>query len=174
MGWCPHTCKGLKWCTGGVIGGKPIVGATQWFKLTSLLQDNCLRWVQLAASASRASKCFLWDLYFCNSHSILHILETIASNNDTYTLYSSLFLPKLSHFLKYLSLKKKMKIYTWRWLAMLWRVRQSIPMISKILEGTALSTPSCSTACTNLLCNSGVQSTWFIKKLPVTAKTYKI
>jgi hypothetical protein len=43
---------------------------------------------------------------------------------------------------------------------MLWRVRQSIPISSKILEGTALSTPSCSTACTNLLCSSGVQSTY--------------
>lgn len=91
MGWCPHTCKGLKWCTGGVIGGKPIVGATQWFKLTSLLQDNCLRWVQLAASASRASKCFLWDLYFCNSHSILHILETIASKFQQLYIYIIFF-----------------------------------------------------------------------------------
>lgn len=35
-----------------------------------------------------------------------------------------------------------------------------MPMSSRILEGTALSTPSCSTACTNLLCNSGVQSTY--------------
>ena len=43
---------------------------------------------------------------------------------------------------------------------MLWRVRQSIPISSKILEGTALSTPSCSTACTNRLCSSGVQSTY--------------
>ena len=57
---------------------------------------------------------------------------------------------------------------TSRWLAILWRVRQSIPISSNILEGTALSTPSCSTACTNLLCSSGVQSTYtrFKKKLP--------
>lgn len=63
---------------------------------------------------------------------------------------------------------------TWRWLAMLWRVRQSIPISSKILEGTALSTPSCSTACTNRLCSSGVQSTYtqFKKKktLSITLK----
>lgn len=62
--------------------------------------------------------------------------------------------------------KHQKKIHTWRWLAILWRVRQSIPISSKILEGTALSTPSCSTACTNLLCNSGVQSTYtYPKKL---------
>ena len=56
--------------------------------------------------------------------------------------------------------KRWVKICTWRWLAILWRVRQSIPISSKIREGTALSTPSCSTAWTNLLCSSGVQSTY--------------
>ena len=55
--------------------------------------------------------------------------------------------------------------YFWRWLAMLWRVRHSMPMSSRILDGTALSIPSCSTACTNRRCNSGVQST-FTLRLP--------
>lgn len=36
--------------------------------------------------------------------------------------------------------------YFCRWLAMLCRVRESIPMISRILDGTALSMPSSSTA----------------------------
>lgn len=68
-GWCPHTCKGLKWCTGG-MGGKPMVGATQWFTISLFpptplfVPNNCLLWLQLAASASRANKCFLCDLYF--------------------------------------------------------------------------------------------------------------
>jgi hypothetical protein len=46
-------------------------------------------------------------------------------------------------------------------------------MSSKILEGTALSTPSCSTACTNLLCSSGVQSTYTqFKKITLSSLSY--
>lgn len=63
---CPHTCRGLKWCIGVVIGGKPMIGANHGFpSLFPPPAYNCLLWLQLAASASRASKCFLWDLYFC-------------------------------------------------------------------------------------------------------------
>ena len=71
MDGCPHTCRGLKWCM-GVMGGKPMVGASQG--LISLFPPPppppllvpyiCRLWLQLAASASRASKCFRCDLYF--------------------------------------------------------------------------------------------------------------
>jgi len=49
---------------------------------------------------------------------------------------------------------------TWRWLATLCLVKPSTFINSKIREGMAWSTPSCSTAWTNFLCRSGVQSTW--------------
>lgn len=75
-GW-PHTCKGLKW--GGwcmaVMGGNPMAAtAAPPHGLISLFPPPpppyiCRLWLQLAASASRASKCFRCDLYFCQKHS---------------------------------------------------------------------------------------------------------
>lgn len=67
-GW-PHTCKGLK-CGIGVIGGNPMVGASQGFTslfptLPAVVPYICRLWLQLAASASRANKCFRCDRYFC-------------------------------------------------------------------------------------------------------------
>lgn len=52
--------------------------------------------------------------------------------------------------------------YFCKWLAMFWRVRPSeqVPMRSKILLGTALSTLKASTAHTNWSCSSRVHSTW--------------
>lgn len=84
---CPHTCRGLKWCI-VVMGGKPMVGATAGHGLTSLFPPpppvavtpySCLLWFQLAASASRASKCFLWDLYFCTHHHHYNFMHDISS-----------------------------------------------------------------------------------------------
>lgn len=48
---------------------------------------------------------------------------------------------------------------TCRWLATLCLVNPSTLISSRILEGMAWSIPSCSTAWTNRLCKSGVQST---------------
>ncbi len=55
-------------------------------------------------------------------------------------------------------------LYFCKWLAMLCRVRHCTPMSSRILDGMAFSTPSCSTACTNLRCSSGVQSTFVLRR----------
>jgi hypothetical protein len=49
---------------------------------------------------------------------------------------------------------------TWRWLATLCLVKPSTFINSNIREGMAWSIPNCSTAFTNFLCSSGVQSTW--------------
>ncbi|RWW80922.1 hypothetical protein BHE74_00010720 [Ensete ventricosum] len=67
------TAGGLKSWTadGGAAGGggrKPMAGASQG--LMSLFAPapaayTCRRWLQLAASASLASKCFRCDRYFC-------------------------------------------------------------------------------------------------------------
>ena len=66
---CPHTCRGLKWCIVVIGGGNPMVGASHGppslFPPLPPTPYMCLLWLQFAASASRASKCFLWDLYFC-------------------------------------------------------------------------------------------------------------
>jgi hypothetical protein len=71
MEGCPHTCNGLKWwCMGWVMGGNPMVSACH--ALMSLLPPPlaaaapyiCRLWLQFAASASRASKCFRCDRYF--------------------------------------------------------------------------------------------------------------
>ncbi|RRT34520.1 hypothetical protein B296_00049224 [Ensete ventricosum] len=73
QGGRPRRKIGLKSWTadGGAAGGggrKPMAGASQG--LMSLFApapaaDTCRRWLQLAASASLASKCFRCDRYFC-------------------------------------------------------------------------------------------------------------
>lgn len=59
-------------------------------------------------------------------------------------------------------------LYFCKWLATLCLVKPSTCISCKILEGMACSAPSCSTACTNLLWSSAVQSTFifFLLFLP--------
>ena len=88
---CPHTCRGLKWCIVVIGGGNPMVGASHG--LPSLFPPlpptpyMCLLWLQLAASASRASKCFLWDLYFCTQIQKTHMFQKSSSQILLFNYY---------------------------------------------------------------------------------------